>query len=236
MRPDALVVLSCFVAFALAGCEARSRPPSGPDAVSPQAVSRLAAQPLVDSEAYAERPFFPPEEPDVAELLRAARAAFERHRRGWYSPHQEAAGEPSLVEAARDDPRREAYRFSWLRSFHAPVFVRVEMSRDGTAVVIATVLTGAGGYQPGEIRTSAVTKLSRRRTDEFRAALRKADFWAMPEDGPPEVGLDGSEWKIEGIAGGRHHVVDRWCGQPDLVELGRAFLRMGGLEDVEPVY
>src|SRR5687768_4530953 len=46
--------------------------------------------------------------------------------RDWYSRQLAAAGEPSLYLASRSAPGPATLRFTWLRTFHAPVFIRIE--------------------------------------------------------------------------------------------------------------
>lgn len=62
-----------------------------------------------------------------------------------YLPHLSAAAE-DRIEAT--EPRGiEVIRFLWLRTFHAPMLVRVD--RDGDSFALsAKTLSGLGGYDP----------------------------------------------------------------------------------------
>src|SRR4030095_15217596 len=50
----------------------------------------------------------------------------------WFSQQLTAAEEPSLYLATQRSGRDRPYvlRFTWLRSFHAPVFIRIEAAGD----------------------------------------------------------------------------------------------------------
>jgi hypothetical protein len=63
----------------------------------------------------------------------------------WYSSHLRALNEPSLLELAKKK-EVESYRFLWLRSFHHPVAIRLEIKGDGSSVLITKISSGAGGY------------------------------------------------------------------------------------------
>lgn len=52
-------------------------------------------------------------------------------------------------------------RFTWLRTFHAPVVIRIEIGENGKAQVFATRLLGQGGYSYGSIADRLSKSLSR---------------------------------------------------------------------------
>jgi hypothetical protein len=130
--------------------------------------------------------------------------------------HLEAMGEPSLWLAAQKADVH-VYRFLWLRTFHHPVALRIDVAPDGTARLSAKVTTGAGGYEPGVLRTDKSVPLTRAQVKRFLDGLEKAKFWTLPTAEPEAVGkdgsiritLDGALWTIEGVTDGRYHVVDR---------------------------
>src|SRR5688572_21183417 len=66
----------------------------------------------------------------------------------WYSNALERVNERSLNRAARDK-KRHVYRFLWLRSFHPPVAIRIEITGDGTGNLVGKQLDGRGGYDFG---------------------------------------------------------------------------------------
>src|SRR5437879_3871084 len=48
-----------------------------------------------------------------------------------YSKYLESFQEPSLLERSKSSPSSQSYRFLWLRSFHRPISVRLDVGSDG---------------------------------------------------------------------------------------------------------
>ena len=122
----------------------------------------------------------------------------------WYGQHLRAMREPRLCEPSDV----ERYRFLWLRTFHRPVAVRVERTEAGASLT-ARELGGAGGYAPGELARGATRDLTSSEWAELQRKLDAAGYWTLPTDSD-RMGLDGSQWVLEGARGDRYHVVDRW--------------------------
>ncbi len=127
----------------------------------------------------------------------------------WASPHLVAMKEPSLF-TPRANATREEYRFLWLRTFHKPIAIRIWA--DASAAQMRVVrLSGAGGYEPGQIESDTTLKVSSEDWKRFRGSVAKAQFWQTPTKEPnEELGFDGSQWILEGRANDKYHVVDRW--------------------------
>ncbi len=68
---------------------------------------------------------------------------FSDVRRDWYSKHLAAAGDPSLFQRARTG-RSDVLRFTWLRTFDAPVIVRIDGLRGPAPHLFAVQLSGQG--------------------------------------------------------------------------------------------
>ncbi|HEY0428131.1 MAG TPA: hypothetical protein VGC76_10150 [Pyrinomonadaceae bacterium] len=125
----------------------------------------------------------------------------------WYGNHLKAMGEKSLLNVS--DKNAEIYRFLWLRSFHHPIFVRIERNR--TEIKLFTKeLDGAGGYEPGKVFRSNEVKLKQEEFCDFLKLLEKADYWRLPTKNDDYSGEDGAQWILEGVKENRYHVVDRW--------------------------
>lgn len=148
----------------------------------------------------------------------------------WYSKHLQAAGERPLSFASGSP---EALRFIWLRSFHSPVIVRVEWAPTGEATLTATMLSGAGGYEPGEVSD----RVSRTLTQDEVERLLVLRETALRE--PPvacTMMLDGARWIVEASGPGGYRYVNRQSPETGAVrELGLALLGFTGW-DVEPTY
>jgi hypothetical protein len=138
----------------------------------------------------------------------------------WYSSQLRALQEPSLLKLTMTTSV-ESYRFLWLRSFHHPIAIRLEVRPDGTSVLTTKVTNGAGGYRPGALIVNSSSILNREQTRGFLSHIEKGYFWKAPNPVDDQRGTDGSQRVIEGVKGGHYHVVDRWSPKNGLVrELG----------------
>lgn len=118
-------------------------------------------------------------------------------------------------------------RFTWLRSFHHPVVVRVEGI--GTASVHLTVkqLSGAGGYAPGAIDKQVARDLSPDEVEALKTVLTRTDVFNRPHD--CNFGVDGAQWLVEAVDGTGYHFVNEWSPERGGVrELGLAMLKLTG--------
>ena len=127
----------------------------------------------------------------------------------WYSTQLRALQEPSLFALATNR-KAESYRFLWLRTFHHPVAVRVDLQADGSWMLVTKVANGAGGYSPGSVTTNTSRQLTAHEVQSFRSKVESGGFWNAPSPINDQTGTDGSQWIIEGVKAGRYHVVDRW--------------------------
>lgn len=137
--------------------------------------------------------------------------------------------EPSLSCGPATD--RETYRFTWLRTFHNPITVRVSR-RHGAGELIAVVLDGAGGYEPGNVSHAVRRALGPGEWQRIEAGLDPIGFWSLrPTGRVDETGCDGAEWILEGRRAGRHRVETRWS--PDdgpYRQFGLTLVEMAGLQ------
>jgi hypothetical protein len=133
----------------------------------------------------------------------------DHFKRDWYSAQLNALQEPSLYQMVKVS-NSESYRFLWLRTFHHPVAVRIDVKPDGTGMLTAKISTGAGGYRPGVISENRSQLLNKEQISTFLAKVDDVQFWKAPNPVNDQRGADGSQWIIEGLKNGRYHVVDRW--------------------------
>lgn len=124
----------------------------------------------------------------------------------WYSQMLFALHEPVLKDYIGG---REIYRFTWLRTFHHPVSIRLEKENDRYQLFVK-MCDGAGGYTPGKLITNKVISVTPRQWDTFLEKIGELDFWKAPTTAADEGGMDGSEWILEGSAPGHYHLVVRW--------------------------
>ncbi len=153
----------------------------------------------------------------------------------WYTKHLRVMREPSLWELSKETSK-QSYRFLWLRTFHHPVSVRLEIEKDGTAQLFVKALSGQGGYDPGHTILNRNIKVPKDAVDHFLQLLQKADFWNLPtEQASNVVGVDGAQWIMEGVLGGQYHVVDRWSPDDGPFRKAALFLAIA-LGDLNPRY
>jgi hypothetical protein len=137
------------------------------------------------------------------------RAYFPKGRAGWYTRHLSVMKEPSL-QPKEKEPGEWTLRFTWLRSFHKPIAVRVW--KEGNDVRMRAVrLNGKGGYDPGKIDKDIARKLT---TDEWKALqplTETKELW-MPLTGEEEAldGMDGAQWIFERRMGKTYSLSDYW--------------------------
>jgi hypothetical protein len=126
-----------------------------------------------------------------------------------YSDQLIDLAEPSLWERSKTE-KEESYRFLWLRTFHEPIAIRVDMNADGTARLTVKVASGASGHDPGELTQNRTVTISVEETSRFLNEVQSHNFWSLPSVERTPVGADGAHWIIEGVKAQAYHVVDRW--------------------------
>ncbi|HYV91221.1 MAG TPA: hypothetical protein VE978_05535 [Chitinophagales bacterium] len=124
----------------------------------------------------------------------------------WYSQHLFAMREPVIF---MDKSQNEIYRFTWLRTFHNPVAIRIEKQGD-TYLLYWKLCNGAGGYAPGKLTIDKQRMIDKQTWEKFKIKLDEIDFWNLATNEKEMSGTDGSQWILEGKTSKQYHVVDRW--------------------------
>ena len=127
----------------------------------------------------------------------------------WYSAALKALDEPSLWELSKSQ-KGESYRFLWLRTFHHPVSVRIDIRTDGSSQLTMRITSGAGGYGPGHLVKNTSTGLTKVQTNSFLSEVKTNGFWQIESPHGEPGGCDGAEWIIEGVRDGTYRIVSRW--------------------------
>jgi hypothetical protein len=111
----------------------------------------------------------------------------------WYSKILAAMKEPILTDYEGDV---EIYRFTWLRSFHRPIAIRLE--KQGNAITLTgKVLNVNEGSHSGKLITIKSRRISESDWITAQAMLRNSNFWKLRVDTDAR-GFDGAEWILEG--------------------------------------
>ena len=97
----------------------------------------------------------------------------------WYSKELVTLQEPSLWQSSRKQRDAEVYRFLWLRSFDAPICVRITVNHDGTALLISKEGTLHGGAERGKLARSEMKLLSAEQVKAFRGLIVSVKFWTI---------------------------------------------------------
>jgi hypothetical protein len=135
-----------------------------------------------------------------------------------YSKYLEAFDEPTLFDGSWSG-LSQSYRFLWLRSFHNPVSVRLDVRGDGTGIV--TIKVGEGPRASADKRRvqNTTLALTKREVDSFLDQIEAKGFWRLPPQEDPVSGPDGARWILEGRTGGQYHVVHRWTPKSGAVRM-----------------
>ena len=181
-------------------------------------ISSLEAVPPVQATGCGDSTSFPGKSREIAGLTKGKSGYFPKDDfsggwngrdafiNDWYGKHLKGMAEGSLLD---ESSSLEVYRLLWLRTFHHPIYVRVEKSQGG--IWLRTVeLSGAGGYEPGRPIRNQQIRLDQKQWCEFRSSLENASYWQMPTEDPDDIGNDGARWILEGVREGHYHLVDRW--------------------------
>lgn len=87
------------------------------------------------------------------------------------------------------------YRFTWLRSFHNPISIRIE-NVDNEITLYWKVGKGSGGYEPKGLKKSGKKKLSLKRWIEFERSITDSNFDNLPNE-KRILMKDGATWTLE---------------------------------------
>jgi len=145
----------------------------------------------------------------------------------WFSKMLYGLHEPLLYNRIE---KKDIYRFTWLRSFHHPVSIRIEKC-DNKVFLYTKETSGAGGYSPGKIIVDEKTEISEDKWDTFITKLNKVQFWEQPAF-KQETGVDGAEWIMEGTTEDDYHVMIRWSepSSDNFKECCKYLLGLSGLK------
>ena len=141
-----------------------------------------------------------------------------QERDHWYGAQLRATGQRSLC--AESEHSEVVFRLTWIPTFDPTVMVRLD-KRGANYTLHAATLSGAGGYEPGELRRDTTLALSEHDWPAWLSLVGSARFWeattsqtdsAIGPDGKPVVlvGRDGARWLLEARRGTQYHAVDRW--------------------------
>ncbi len=115
----------------------------------------------------------------------------------------------------------EVYRFTWRNSFDGDAVVRI--GRQGDEITLQWVYRSSR-FGDADRRQLPLSLANWTRLQDASIA---ASFWALdPEE--MRLGLDGSDWLIEGRRKDIFRTGSRWSPRGALRDLGKLFFELGG--------
>jgi hypothetical protein len=124
----------------------------------------------------------------------------------WFAEHLRVMGEPIIKPS--EDVKYFALRVLYLPTRENPIAIRYEL-RNGIATHRSVMLSGRGGYAPGQISKDTFSEVPAEEFERVIVALEKSDYWYLP-DNDGVSGMDGSRLIIETVKDGNYRVFSRW--------------------------
>jgi hypothetical protein len=124
----------------------------------------------------------------------------------WYSEALMALKEPKIYNL---DTTLEIYRFTWLRTFHKPVAIRIENNNNKYKLFLK-ISDGAGGYSPGKLIVNENKILTYDEWNIFKDMLSKINFWQLVPETLENMGNDGAGWILEGKTKDKYNFMTIW--------------------------
>lgn len=144
-------------------------------------------------------------------------SAFESE---WYGKSLRIMNEPNLQEAVVR-PEAAVYRLTILPTWGNAITVRAEQ-QGNIYQLISSRLDGQAGFDPGKLAEQERVILSVADSQALDALISKLRFFQQPS-GEEVLGEDGDQWILEGVQGGKYHVIRRWSAStydPEKRKLG----------------
>lgn len=123
-----------------------------------------------------------------------------------------------------------AYRFTWLRSFHNPIVVGLVTTKQSRSIYWKEC------DKSGKMINEGTKVLSPKELATIVTAIQSIDFWNMPtqkNEAKVMRGMvshaDGAAWLLEGKGPGKYHVVYRWSGENDSKEVCMQLIKLTDL-------
>jgi hypothetical protein len=123
----------------------------------------------------------------------------------WFSKQLSALDEPKLYK----DYDFETYRFTWLRTFHNPISIRLE-KKNNEYLLFVKRANGAGGYNPGQLVQNDTILITESQWDDVISKIYNLNFWKIPTvERSNLMVMDGAEWIFEARKNGKYNMVYR---------------------------
>jgi hypothetical protein len=125
----------------------------------------------------------------------------------WYAKSLKKMAEPVLMNGVAE--AAVVYRFLILPTWGNSIAIRAVKGESGYEL-ISKRLDGQAGYDEGKLVEERKVKLSKADGEKLEELLlQKLQFFKLPTVGN-DHGNDGEEWLLEGVVGGKYHLLVRW--------------------------
>jgi hypothetical protein len=126
-------------------------------------------------------------------------------RSDWYSEELNVLHEPSIWQGSHRS-HDTIYRFLWLRAFHPPLCVRLDIG-SRTASITSKEGRYHGAGEPGKLLQTKTSRVPQRQVDKYLRDVAENHFWTIPSPNGDLGGPDGSEWILEAADHGTYKVL-----------------------------
>jgi hypothetical protein len=119
----------------------------------------------------------------------------------WSANYLAAMGVPSLCVRHQGDPKIY-FRFTWLRTFHHPISITLEVHGDESMLWVIE-LSGKGGYDPGIVASERRVSVPQDSAGKLKEAFERPSLWAPLSDFEAayfDSCKDGALWLLESSA------------------------------------
>lgn len=157
------------------------------------------------------------EEPSIDEAFKvhpdpAGQAYFPKGKASFYTPYLTAIKEPSLMPQAVTKEDAFSIRFTWLRSRHDPIVVRIWHDRNGYQMR-SVKLARRKDEKPGAISIDETRTLTDAEVEDIKRLETSKDLWKAltpQESAIFSLGKDGAMWIFERQQGKNYSLLDLW--------------------------
>jgi hypothetical protein len=147
--------------------------------------------------------------------------------RSWYARYLAQMKEPSLLDSHTSD-NNGIYRFTWLRSFHSKVVVRVWTDAGGGMLTVKE-LTAEKENRVGYVSVDQTRRLTTDEWAEFVRLSNKLCLWRLSSTLGDAIATDGAWWVFEAHSAGYYQVIARQAPETPYRDLCLYMLKLSGL-------
>ncbi|HEX5832889.1 MAG TPA: hypothetical protein VFY34_03500 [Pyrinomonadaceae bacterium] len=147
--------------------------------------------------------------------------------RSWYAKTLAQMKESSLLDAPTNH-ESAVYRFTWLRSFHSKIVVRI-WTNGSVRNLSVKESSSENKKQNAQITVDQSRSLTEDEWTAFARLLDEACPWTLPSTQGTALAMDGAWWVFEANSNGYYHVVARQSPERSYRDLGLYIVKLSGL-------